>query len=96
MLCLTGLQVIINDVLHGNIINSHLRGSSRIAKFTEEISWQAHPNVFEIVHKFKAEQAAVEVSLAQLQTGAYLPPRSYSAIEKMKKIEEMKRKFASE
>ena len=70
-----------------------------MAKITEEISWQAHPNVFEIVHNFKAEQAAVEVSIAQLQAGAHPPPpppRSYSAIEKMKKIEEMKRKFVSD
>ena len=51
--------------------------------------------MFEIVRTFKAEQAAVEVSIAQLQAGARPPPRSHSAIEKMKKIEEMERKFAS-
>ena len=73
-------------------MNNHLEGwHSKLKK----VVGKAHPNVFEIVCIFKMEQAAVEVSLAQLQAGAHPPPRSRATVEKDKKIAELKRKFAS-
>ena len=38
---------------------------------------KAHPNVFEIVESFKKEQAATEVSLAQLAAAPTKPQKSF-------------------
>ncbi len=56
---------------------------------------KAHPNVYEIVRTLKAEQAAVELAVAQLGAGACPPPRSHASIDKDWKVAEMKRKFAA-
>ena len=55
---------------------------------------KAHPNVFEIVEVFKAEQASTEVSLAQLATGATPPRRARRTVDKDKRIAKLKRRFA--
>ncbi len=51
--------------------------------------------MYEIVRTFKAEQAAVDVVVAQLGAGARPPPRSHASIVKNRKIAELKRKFAA-
>ena len=72
--------------------NNHIEGwHSKLKK----VVGKAHPNVFEIVRSFKMEQAAVEVAIAQLQAGARPPARSRAAVEKDKRIAELKRKFAN-
>ena len=53
--------------------NNHVEGwHSRLKK----VVGKAHPNVFEIVESLKKEQAATEVSLAQLAAGAAPPQKS--------------------
>ena len=72
--------------------NNHVEGwHSKLKK----VVGKAHPNVFEIVRAFKVEQAAVEVAVAQMQAGARPPVRSRAAVEKDKRIEELKRKFGN-
>ena len=61
----------------------------------KKVVGKAHPNVFEIVRTFKLEQAAAEVSVAQLQAGAHPPPKPRAILQKNKKIAELKRRFTN-
>ena len=61
----------------------------------KKVVGKAHPNVFEIVEVFKAEQASTEVSLAQFATGATPPRRARRTVDKDKRIAELKRRFAN-
>ena len=59
--------------------NNNLEGwHSKLKK----IVGKAHPNVFEIVWTFKLEQAAVELSVAQLQAGVHPPPKPRATLQK--------------
>ena len=51
---------------------------------------KAHPNVFENVESFKKEQAATEVSLAQLAAGAGPPQSRRKVIRRDKMIAKLK------
>ncbi len=70
--------------------NNNLEGwHSKLRK----VVGKTHPNVYEIVRTFKMEQAAAEVSVAQLQAGARPPPKPRATLEKNRKIAELKRRF---
>ncbi len=59
--------------------NNYMEGWQSTLK---KVLVKAHPNVYETVCTFKAEQAAVEVAVAQLGAGVRPPPRSRASIDK--------------
>ena len=53
-----------------------------------------HPNIYELIDVFKREQAASEVTLQQLETGANPPPRKkYRQLEQ--RVERIKEKMSA-
>ena len=57
-----------------------------------KIVGKAHPNIFELVDTFKKEQAMMEVDVTQHAVGA-APPRSRQAVDRDRKIKELKERF---
>ena len=54
-----------------------------------------HPNVFEVVKTYKAEQALTEVMLAQLAAGARQSPQGRCVSRKKARITELNRRFGN-
>ena len=71
----------------GERTNNHIEGWHSKLK---RVVGKSHPNVFEIVEVFKLEQAATEVSLCQLQSGALPPAQSRHTAEKNRRIAELR------
>lgn len=63
--------------------NNRLEGwHSRLKRIVKK----PHPSIYEIVDVFKREQATVEVSTLQLETGGNPPPRKKKYSEQDKRI----------
>ena len=56
---------------------------------------KAHRNVFELVEVFQREQAVVEVTISQLESGGRPRQRSSRLQEKERKIQEVKQRFSN-
>ena len=70
--------------------NNHVEGwHSHLNK----IVGKAHPNIFELVDTFKKEQAMMEVDVTQCAVGAAPPRRSRQAVDRDRKIKELKERF---
>ena len=54
---------------------------------------KAHPNIYELIEVFKREEAATSVAACQLQAGGRAPPRKRKAIEKYRRLKELKRRL---
>ena len=67
--------------------NNRLEGwHSRLKRIVKK----PHPNIYEIVDVFKREQASVEVSIMQLETGGNPTPRKKKYTENEKRIKTLK------
>ena len=72
--------------------NNHVEGWHSHLK---RIVGKPHPNIYECVQVFQREQAATEVTIIQIQSGARPPRRTKQAILKDQKIKQLKERFVN-
>ncbi len=71
--------------------NNHLEGwHNRLNR----IVGKAHPNVYKLIEVFQREEAAVSVTISQLEAGGRAPPRKRKAVEMDRRITELQRKLS--
>ncbi len=73
-----------------NRTNNHLEGWHNRLK---RVAGKPHPNIYEFVEVIQKEQTSTEVSLTQLAAGARPPRRVQRAINRDRKIKELKERF---
>ena len=70
--------------------NNHVEGWHSCLN---KIVGKAHPNIFELVDTFKKEQATTEIDVTQRAVGAAPPRRGRQAVDRDRKIKELKERF---
>ena len=60
------------------------------------LAGKSHPNIYELVHLFKTEQAATKVTLRQLEAGGVLAPTRKAYRTKEKRLKTIQQKFTND